>query len=215
MMPYEIDFLESYDLDSITAELRRVAKVLGRPSVTGRELNRFGRVSAPTVVQKFGSMRNAHIAAGLAPTRAQRWSTEAMLKVLRDVWTLTLKDYGRRPRMADFRKYRVPVAAWSIADRFGTWTRALVAASQMSNAGEVPAELLKLETNPRPRKKLSPHTRFRVFQRDIYQCCICRISGVRLEVDHILPLSRGGSDTLDNLQTLCVPCNRGKRNSLQ
>lgn len=31
-----------------------------------------------------------------------------------------------------------------------------------------------------------------------------------LEVDHIIPLSRGGWDTIDNLQPLCFRCNRSK-----
>ena len=32
-----------------------------------------------------------------------------------------------------------------------------------------------------------------------------------LTVDHIVPLSRGGNDDRDNLQTLCRSCNSGKR----
>jgi 5-methylcytosine-specific restriction endonuclease McrA len=38
-------------------------------------------------------------------------------------------------------------------------------------------------------------------------------SAIELEVDHKVPVAQGGSDALDNLQTLCVDCNRGKRNS--
>jgi hypothetical protein len=37
-------------------------------------------------------------------------------------------------------------------------------------------------------------------------------SGVELEVDHI---ARGGSDGMENLQTLCAPSGHGKRDSLQ
>jgi 5-methylcytosine-specific restriction endonuclease McrA len=54
-----------------------------------------------------------------------------------------------------------------------------------------------------------------VFKRDLYQCRICRKAGVELEVDHIVPLGRGGSNGLENLQTLCVVCNRGKGANLQ
>ena len=211
-MAHDVDFLESYDLESIKTELRRLAAQLGKPSVTGRELTRFGRVSAPTVIEKFGSMRNAMIAAGLVPIRAQHFTSEEMIRVLTDVWNLTLKDHGRRPRMKDFKKYRVPVSAAAIAARFGSFRQALVAASEMSNSGKPP----DVEMHPMPkRQRLSPRTRFRVFQRDLYQCVICHISGVRLEVDHIVPKSKGGRDTLDNLQTLCMACNRGKRDSMQ
>jgi hypothetical protein len=57
--------------------------------------------------------------------------------------------------------------------------------------------------------------RWQVFERDGWRCVACgrrRRDGVELHVDHIVPRSRGGQDTLDNLQTLCSECNLGKSN---
>ena len=57
--------------------------------------------------------------------------------------------------------------------------------------------------------------RYDVLVRDGRKCLLCgRMpkDGIRLEVDHILPRSKGGSNSMDNLQTLCAPCNRGKSN---
>jgi 5-methylcytosine-specific restriction endonuclease McrA len=36
-----------------------------------------------------------------------------------------------------------------------------------------------------------------------------------LEVDHIIPVSLGGSDALDNKQLLCSKCNREKGNAIK
>ncbi|MGW4446459.1 HNH endonuclease [Streptomyces sp. NPDC004682] len=49
----------------------------------------------------------------------------------------------------------------------------------------------------------------RALARDGFACVLC---GVRegLEVDHIRPISRGGTWTLDNAQTLCAGCHREK-----
>lgn len=44
--------------------------------------------------------------------------------------------------------------------------------------------------------------------------CDANDHGVKLEVDHIIPVAEDGGDALDNLQTLCFDCNRGKRDSI-
>lgn len=41
-------------------------------------------------------------------------------------------------------------------------------------------------------------------------CRNCGSSEHRLEIDHIIPISRGGTNGVENLQVLCLPCNRRK-----
>ncbi|WP_204018024.1 RNA-guided endonuclease IscB [Sphaerimonospora thailandensis] len=41
-------------------------------------------------------------------------------------------------------------------------------------------------------------------------CAYCGASGVPLNIDHIHPRSRGGSDRVSNLALSCVPCNQAK-----
>ena len=49
-------------------------------------------------------------------------------------------------------------------------------------------------------------TRRRIFQRDGYRCRKCGRAG-RLEVDHVVPIEKGGAPWADsNLQTLCRGC---------
>lgn len=60
---------------------------------------------------------------------------------------------------------------------------------------------------------VSQRKRFLVFERDAFTCQYCgrHAPDVILEVDHIIPRSKGGTDALGNLTTACFECNRGKR----
>ena len=56
------------------------------------------------------------------------------------------------------------------------------------------------------------YIRFRpiVFGRDGLVCAYCGAIDVPLELDHIIPRSRGGLDHPDNLTPACKPCNTSK-----
>lgn len=76
---------------------------------------------------------------------------------------------------------------------FATWTRS------------------DIHGEPTHRKKIKQSIRTKVFERDLYRCVACE-SAKTLCVDHIHPVSKGGSDNLVNLQTLCNSCNVSKGN---
>jgi len=76
-------------------------------------------------------------------------------------------------------------------------------------------DLQKIKELAGLRIKVMPAIRWQVFQRDLWKCVACGRSAsdeVILHVDHIMPRSKGGSDTIDNYQTLCNVCNIGKSN---
>lgn len=56
-------------------------------------------------------------------------------------------------------------------------------------------------------------TRFNVFLRDRFECQYCG-DGSDLTFDHVIPRSRGGRTTWDNVVTACAPCNLAKGNKL-
>ncbi len=58
--------------------------------------------------------------------------------------------------------------------------------------------------------------RFEVFKKDQFTCRYCgkRPGETVLEVDHIIPRSKGGTDAIENLVTSCFECNRGKSNRM-
>jgi 5-methylcytosine-specific restriction endonuclease McrA len=63
---------------------------------------------------------------------------------------------------------------------------------------------------------IPPEVRKYVFQRNNYQCQSCgkNQKQVKLTIDHIIPLAKGGTNDLSNLQTLCLECNQRKKDNL-
>ena len=67
------------------------------------------------------------------------------------------------------------------------------------------------------RRKISDTTRYAVLERAGFKCQCCgskplKNNDVVLHIDHIIPHSLGGSDSIDNLQVLCDKCNLSKQN---
>lgn len=61
-----------------------------------------------------------------------------------------------------------------------------------------------------PRARTMPVSRQGVLRRDAQRCAYCR--GPATTVDHVLPRSRGGPDSWENLVACCVRCNNVKGN---
>lgn len=69
-----------------------------------------------------------------------------------------------------------------------------------------------IEIKPR---RINQKIRLFVFQKDNYTCRACGFSNInninkRLVIDHIVPVNKGGTDDVTNLQTLCAVCNGSK-----
>ena len=59
------------------------------------------------------------------------------------------------------------------------------------------------------RRRHTP-TKRNIFLRDSYTCQYCGANDVKMTIDHVLPKSRGGRDTWENLTSACVVCNNKK-----
>lgn len=64
---------------------------------------------------------------------------------------------------------------------------------------------------PAASRYISDPVKEEVFKRDRGQCVKCG-STRDLQYDHVIPYSRGGSNTAPNIQLLCGDCNRAKSN---
>ena len=63
------------------------------------------------------------------------------------------------------------------------------------------------------RLRIPENIRIEVWRRDSGKCARCG-SREKLEYDHIVPISKGGSNTARNIELLCEKCNRSKSNNI-
>jgi len=77
------------------------------------------------------------------------------------------------------------------------WKRQLIIRRELGTYGDVPN-----------------HVKSDVYKRDKGCCQQCGYSGDYIEYDHIIPRSKGGSNTVDNIQLLCRRCNLQKGDRL-
>lgn len=86
--------------------------------------------------------------------------------------------------------------------------------NKSSKAKKASKKKSKSTTKKKRTRYISSTARYAVLHRDNNRCIACGLTAkeTQLQVDHIIPFSKGGSNNIDNLQTLCVDCNRGKSN---
>lgn len=102
-------------------------------------------------------------------------------------------------------------------DSFQRLIRGLIRESIIASSPK-PKRSQKIKKTATKAKRRSRHisqsTRVDVLRRDNYRCVFCGVSSKKaeLEIDHIVPFSHGGGNTINNLQTLCSDCNKGKSN---
>lgn len=74
-------------------------------------------------------------------------------------------------------------------------------------------KILRLYNRHRAKRNVK-FSRINVYYRDNFQCqyCACRPPADKLTFDHVLPASRGGKTSWENVVTSCAECNHKKAN---
>jgi hypothetical protein len=164
--------------------------------------------SALTIEVRFKGWRRALAAAGMR-ARSGQYSREELMEILEETW----RKLGRPPGHLTLPRIgKVSVQPYTRA--WGSLRNACHRLARFHRGEITRDELVAADPAARPARSLALKVRWSVFKRDGRRCCVCGRSGaekgVKLEVDHIVPVSKGGTDAMENLRTLCFECNRGK-----
>jgi Homing endonuclease associated repeat/HNH endonuclease len=198
--------------DELLGELRRVAVVLSKSTVTIDQFNEHAKFHSSTLARRFGSWFKALEAAGLSKTRNLNLTNGQLFENLVAVWL----KLGRQPKYQDLTKEHSLFSAGTYENRFGTWRKGLEAFVSWANEGVAPQPAPPTASPPNQRRgprNINWRLRALVLMRDGARCQLCGAearNGARLHVDHVVPWSKGGETTLENLRVLCHVCNIGK-----
>lgn len=228
-MKFELEeSLRSAPDEELLEDLRRSAKALDRETITMAEYEKVGKAHPSTIQRRFGSWPKALKLARLQPSRSKIGiSDDDLFENIKSLWI----NLGRQPRYTEIKAPKSLFSAGTYENRFGSWSKALVKFVEWVNSDspDQPQESVEAQSitgitarfspvKRRTRREISDRQRFRILVRDGFRCKACGASpliqpGVELHVDHILPWSKGGETTDDNLESKCRQCNLGKGNA--
>ncbi len=213
----------------ILAALIDLARKLGKTGLSVSDVEAHLPFGSNTLRKRWGTSRAAFEAAGLSLSSAgRRYTDEECFDNMLAVWT----HHGRAPKYLEMGQPPSTVGSKAYMIRFGSWNKALAAFVERVNADpDTQATAMALATysegdepfpasaqeSVRDKREIALGLRFRVLHRDRFKCTLCGDSPsvnptCVLHVDHIVPWSKGGRTAIDNLRSLCGPCNLGRGN---
>lgn len=224
----EIDghsFKFEYSDEEVKSDIINVTQKLGLTTITAKEYEIYGKFSSSTLIKKYGGWNKILKMSNLELNLNRSFSKQDLLEEIERMWI----ELGRQPTTTDIKNGISKYSLQSYSRRFGGWRGALEAFVEWINdesddSGE-PEKEIKLFTGAQhtfvekashsTNRDINYRLRFKVMQRDNFKCCMCGASpakdpSVVLHIDHIIPWSKGGETTMENLQTLCSKCNLGK-----
>lgn len=198
-----------FSKEELLDALRRLGVLLGNRGFMIREFDAWpDRPCTPdTIIYRFGSWPKALAAVGLSPVPRRKYSPEELIANLEAVW---LKR-GREPSRTELVNLG-PISTGPYERHWGSLKIASTLLAQHKR-GRITRDQLLAGRAHNAGRTLRHGLRWRIFARDKFRCVVCGRKGsdkVVLEVDHIIPVSKGGPDHPSNLRTLCLPCNRGR-----
>lgn len=224
--------------EKILEELENAAKIFNYKEFGFRDFNKVSKISSGTVKNEFQAWKNALLelktrlnkkGLDLQPRNSRSQIANLTDKKLFDEMERIWKKVGHRPSRVEWDASMPQIKIGAYRYRFNGWQNACLKfieykmgktitvdeddnIKNSSIETETKQTIIKISGDTRT---VSAGLRVQVLNRDNFRCVFCGRSpatdeGVKLHIDHIIPFSKGGKTTPDNLQTLCNECNLGK-----
>ncbi len=206
----------------ILDDLKAFSEKCRTRSFTTRQYDKWKdrRITSGSITKIYGSWSKAMQEAGLKSTRAWKRDIKDLVETFKRCWV----DQKSEPTKQQFEDYlkrtNSPYTIKSYTHYFGSLGRLAQRIEDRQNERISDAQLYERHKPSKVRKPLPLDLRYTILQRDKHRCVICGASpstdpSVTLEIDHIIPVAKNGSDSPDNLRTLCHACNQGKKDRIE
>ncbi len=168
-----------------------------------------------TFVKRFGSWNKALRIIGVEGGHERKYTHEELVENLENIW----KELKFPPGKRQLAKYGKKISEHPYNRIWGSVKSACEQIALFHN-GKITREQLLLKSSTKNERKAIPlKVRWVVLKRDNYTCKKCgRSPGkdqtTELEIDHIMPIAKNGTNHIDNLETLCHECNQGKKDKI-
>lgn len=208
--------------NEILVDLQAFAKHCRKNSFTTRDYDKWKsrRITSGSITKIFGSWSKAMQEAGLKSTKTQKYNNEELIETYKNCW-IEQKSEPTRQQLTDYlKRINSPFTIKSYTHYFGSLGRLADRIIDHQNGKISKEQLLEKYKQSRIRKPIPSKLRYSIIKRDNFLCVLCGASPrkdnkITLEVDHLTPVAKGGTDDPENLRTLCQACNQGKKDSLE
>jgi hypothetical protein len=196
----------------LVVTLQNAAEKFGANYFTTTQFNSLPgtRPHSETIIERFGSWKNALKLIGISGGRERKYPVEQLISNLENVW----KELGFPPGKRQIAKLGAKISETPYKRHWGSLYAACESIEAFHNGRISREKLLAGDTTTSRRTTIPLKVRWDVLKRDNYRCVKCgahQTSDNQLEVDHIHPVAKGGGNEPENLQTLCNKCNQGKK----